>query len=166
MTSPHVVRDGRRRLKFEAKVVASATSQRPGAVRWTELAIYALENEWIISKVGRSMVAHRPECPRVNWYMPRWLDAGEEAVIRRMPCVECRPVTGDEMDPHTRLEVQRYRAWVLRSPEEVVLSVTEARPVDRLPRLAAEVLSQLGSDPVLAEYVTSLGDRPDTGYRG
>jgi len=158
VAAPHVVRDGRRYLKFEATVVASATSARTSAVRWTELAIYRLagSDEWVMSKIGRSTVAHKPTCPRVNWRMISWLDAGEEGLVRRVPCVECRPAVGDRMDPHTRLEVQRYRAWVLRTPEEVVAAVTEGRPVDSLPRLAFEVLTQLRADPLLAKYVTAV----------
>jgi hypothetical protein len=34
--------------------------------------------------------------------------------------------------------------------------VTEGRPVDNLPRLAFEVLTQLRSDPLLAKYITAV----------
>lgn len=114
------VRDGSRVLRFEADVVASATSHRPGVPRWSELALYRLASgSYIIWKIGRSVVAHRPECYMVKTGMPSWLEAGEEARIHRMPCLECLPEVGDEMDPQTILETTRYTVLQARDADDV-----------------------------------------------
>lgn len=51
--------------------------------------------------------------------MPSWLEAGDEALIHRMPCLECLPTVGDEMDPQTILETTRYTVLQARDAEDV-----------------------------------------------
>ena len=103
------VKDGNRILRFVGLRLASVSSARAGAPRWSELTVYRLRNgEYLLEKVGRSTVCHRPECPRVTRAMPSWLEAREEGRVHRTPCPECQPLVGNAMDPHTRLEAQRY----------------------------------------------------------
>lgn len=110
-------------------MLATATSERAGVQRWTELVVYRLrDGSYILSKVGRTTIAHRPECERVTRWMVTWLEAGEEAKVHRYPCVECMPVVGDGMDPHTVLEATRYTALWAHSPDELVSLLLQGRP--------------------------------------
>jgi hypothetical protein len=126
------------------------TSYRPGTQRWSELAIYLLpDGTYILSKIGRSLVAHRPECARVTWKMVSWLEAGEEGKVRRVPCVACRPVIGNEMDPHTVLEPSRYSARSAQDAQALLEMLLEGRAVDTLPWVVREALVKAtASDPL------------------
>lgn len=76
--------------------------------------------------------------------MPAWLDAREEAKIHRTPCPECVPAVGDAMDPHTRLEPQRYTAMILPSLDDVVVLLSEGRGRTQLPAVVCRLLDQAG----------------------
>ena len=119
-------------LVFDAELVASASSQRPGVPRWSELNVYRLTSgALILHKIGHSLVAHTPDCWRVRQEMPTWLEAGEEGRVHRVPCLECQPTVGNDMDPHTRLETQRFRVYQARSVTEmiqVVASIQNGSP--------------------------------------
>lgn len=148
--APQEVRDGNRLIRFSGRLIARTTSERPSAQRWSELALFQLTTgEYMLSKVGRTSVAHAPECVKVTRRMPSWLDAREEARVRRTPCPECRPQCGDGMDPHTRLEPQRYTAMILPSLDEVVLVLSAdnqggARSRDQLPPVIDRLLRAAG----------------------
>jgi hypothetical protein len=149
------VRDGARILRFDADVLATATSCRPGAPRWSELVVYRLtrSKEYVVWKVGRSLVAHRPECHRVYPEMPTWLEAGEEAQVHRVPCLECQPEVGNEMDPQTVLEATRYTVLRARDPEQLyrVLFNRTQRPT----QLVTEVIDQVRThDDAFATWLT------------
>lgn len=150
---PQEVRNGRRVLRFDAVVLAEATSKRPGAPRWTELTVYGMDGgTFMVAKVGRSLVAHAPECPSVSPRMPTWLDAAGfaesdgEARVHRVPCIECQPAVGDGMDPQTRLEPTRYSVLQANTPAELVTVLTRDRPAgsaSQVPPLVVEVLRQV-----------------------
>lgn len=114
--------------------------------RWTELVVYGLrDGSYILSKIGRTNIAHRPGCPRVTKWMVTWLEAGEEARVRRRPCMECRPVVGDQMDPHTILEATRYTALWVHTPAELIAVLLQGRPgqPDQNPQRLNEVVSRI-----------------------
>lgn len=137
------VRDGTRVMRFAADVLATASSHRPGVMRWSELVIYRLaDGQYVISKVGRTVVAHRPECSRVYPDMPTWLEAGEEAQVHRIGCLECLPEVGDQMDPQTVLEAQRYTVLRAKDPANLQAALADGR-TGQLPRLVRDVLTQV-----------------------
>lgn len=142
------VRDGQRVLRFQADVLAAASSHRPGVLRWSEIVIYRLAGgQYVISKVGRSVVAHRPDCSKVYPDMPTWLEAGEEAQVHRTGCLECLPEVGDQMDPQTVLEAQRYTVLRAGTPAELQ-DVLTLRKVGPLPRLVRDVLDRVAASDV------------------
>ena len=108
-------------------MLATATTARPGCDRWTEVIIYRLgSGSYVLSRVGRSTIAHRPTCSRANARrMLPWLEAGEEGRVHRVPCLVCQPVCGDRMDPHTLLERTVYRvlqAWSPQTLSQILLA--------------------------------------------
>lgn len=148
------VRDGEKVLRFEAEVLATATSKRVGAPRWSELVVYRLPSKaYVISKVGRSLIAHTPDCARVYPDMPTWLEAGEEAQVHRVPCLECFPVVGNEMDPQTVLEATRYTVLRARDPEQLYQALLNR--TRRPSEIVLEVLRQVQTnDDVFADWLS------------
>lgn len=149
---PRTVRDGKRVLRFNAEVIGAATSARPGAARWSELVIYRLQpSQYLVSKVGRSTVAHRPTCAHANpRRMRRYVEAAEEGLVHRNPCPECQPEVGDAMDPQTLLEPSRFTVLQAHSAVALVAMLTEGR--DALPEIVSEVLKQASKcDKVVAD---------------
>jgi hypothetical protein len=150
---PHQVRNGRHVLRFQGRVLGSASSAREDASRWSELAVYGLTNgSYIRSKVGRSVVVHAGDCPLVDRFMTRWvdLDDGDEAAVRRVPCVVCQPVL-DALDPLRVIESTRYTATVAADAAHLVQLLTAQRPAGQLPRLVSRVVEQCcAADPVFA----------------
>lgn len=139
-----VARDGVRILRFAGERLAHASSARRGAQRWSELVLYRTAGgEYILQKIGRSSVAHDPECELVNHRMPSWLEAREEGKVHRTPCVLCSPAVGDEMDPHTRFEPQRYTVFRAPTLEDVVEYLSDGRTPAQLPRIIVNLLEQV-----------------------
>lgn len=140
------VRNGREIYRFEAKVIASATSQRAGVMRWSELVVYQLPSgQYIVSKIGRSVLAHRPDCILANDEMVPWLEAGEEAQVHRFPCLTCNPLIGDQMDPQTLLEPSRYTLLRARDETELRDVLTQGR--EHLPGIIRKLLQGLDGLP-------------------
>lgn len=161
---PRVVRNGAQTLRFDAAVIGAATSERPGAPRWSELVVYRLpEGRYIVSKIGHSIIAHRENCPRFKlkrgqWGMLRWIDAGpEETQIRRVPCPECLPVIARGIDPQTLLEQSRYGVTVAEDVPALMTLLTEGRPLNTLPKIVSEVLRQVyEADNGVLRYASAL----------
>jgi hypothetical protein len=87
--------------------------------------------------------------------MVSWLEAGEEGRVRRSPCVECRPVIGDDMDPHTMLEATRYSARSAPDAEALLAMLLlspdgeEERTFDDAPWLIRKLIaSAVANDPL------------------
>lgn len=155
-----MIREGSRVLRFEAAVLGAVTSERPGVARWSELAVYLLcDGTYILSKVGRSTVAHTEDCDRVTWRMPHWIDApGDEQAVRRIPCTVCLPVVGRAIDPMLVVEPTRYSVRVCTDVETLVDTLAENRSRERLPRLVADLLAQVAAHvPELARQAETLG---------
>lgn len=159
---PHQVRNGRHVLRFSGRVLGSACSARVDAPRWSELAVYGLLNgSYVRSKVGFSVMAHRPDCPLVDWHMTRWLDLADKAESERtrVPCVVCQPVVGAGMDPMTMMESNRYTATVARDPAHLAELLKAGRPAGQLPRLVCRVVDQVcAADPMFARYWEIVSD--------
>jgi hypothetical protein len=139
------IRDRDRRIyEFDGDVLATASSERPGAARWSELVVYRdVDGHLYLHKIGHTAVAHDPSCWRVRPDMPTWLEAGEEGRVRRVACPECRPEVGDVMDPHTRLETQRYRVIRAQSIDGLV-NIVKSQQVGS-PELVNRIIEQLPS---------------------
>jgi hypothetical protein len=150
------VRDGSRVLRFHAAVIGAATSQRGSVPRWSELVVYRLtDGTYLISKIGRSTVAHRPDCLRVNHRMVRWDRAAEqdEATVMRAPCSDCRPDLRPPLPPDLRLEVTRYRAIAAPTAERAAQSLAGDRATLLMPQLVRDVLAQCAqADPCFSRY--------------
>lgn len=152
--SPHRARNGSQILEFTATVLGAATSARPGASRWTELTVYQLGNkDYVISKIGRSTVAHREDCSKVNRRRMRvWLEAGDEARVRRTACPQCSPQVGDRMDPQTWLECSRYTVLQARDSESLARVLLQGRPGEpphdgrHLTGVIAEIIRQVSAN--------------------
>jgi hypothetical protein len=155
------VRDGNRVLRFQAAVLGAATSQRGSAPRWSELVVYRLpDSTYLISKIGRSTVAHRPSCLRVNHRMITWGSAayhGEDHV-RRVPCKDCRPDLSHGIAADTMLEVTRYRAILAETAESAAQSLTGDRAALLMPQIVRDVLAQCAqADEAFARYSEAEG---------
>jgi hypothetical protein len=156
-----IVRDGSRTLRFPAAVLGAATSQRGSVPRWSELVVYRLtDGTYLISKIGRSTVAHRPDCLRVNHRMIRWDQAagtGEE-LTQRVPCLDCLPDLAHGISPDTVLEVGRYRAIVAPTAERAAQSLSGDRAALLMPQIVRDVLAQCAqSDEAFARYTEADG---------
>ena len=111
------VRDGDRTLQFNGVLLAKSTSERRGAYRWIEFALYKTESgSYILSRVGVSLIYHGAACSLVSRY-------GLKEVLRSqlasaaIPCEECRPDSSlDLIFP----EKYRYWAQVSDRPEAVL----------------------------------------------
>jgi hypothetical protein len=154
------VRHGSRVLRFYAAVIGAATSQRGAIPRWSELVVYRLaDGSYLISKIGRSTVAHRPDCLRVNHRMVPWshaADSGED-LVPRVACRDCQPDLHPPLDPGLRLEVTRYRATPLPDAESTARALTESRAVLLMPQIVRDVLVQCAqADPCFARYAEAV----------
>lgn len=154
------VRNGSRVLRFRAAVIGAATSQRGSSPRWSELVVYRLEDgSYLISKIGRSTVAHHPACARVNHRMVSWASAAEfgEDIVRRVPCLDCQPDLSPPIDDQIYLETTRYRAIPARDAESAAETLTESRAVLLMPQLVRDVLSQCAQvDSAFSRYAEAL----------
>lgn len=80
-----------------------------------------------------------------------WLEAGEEGRVRRVPCLECQPPVGDDMDPHTMLECSMHRvlqAWSPQTLAQILLDGVGRRgrqDPHRLQGMTADLVQQLTS---------------------
>jgi hypothetical protein len=154
----HAVRDGARLLEFQGAVLGAATSKRGSAPRWSELVVYRLlDGSYLISKIGRSLVAHQPFCRRVNHRMITWSRASEqdEFLEPRVPCPDCQPDLKNGLAPDTVLEVTRYRLITAPTAENAVSAMEDplADPALPLPKLVRDVLAQCAEkDQAFARY--------------
>jgi hypothetical protein len=152
----HVIRDGGRLLQFQGVVLGSATSQRGSAPRWSELVVYRVAGgDYLISKIGRSTVAHRPDCLRVNHRMVTWKAAPQhgEDRVQRVGCRDCHPDLSHGIAADTMLEVTRYRAILAHDAESAAQSLLGDRAALLMPQIVRDVLAQCAqADPNFSRY--------------
>ena len=157
--SIHQVRDGRHILRFDGDVLASGSSARVRATRWSEIAVYRLVDGYLVARTGYSTVAHRPECAKVNWRMTSWIDLEDVAESRRprTSCDECQPVVGPGMDPQTMIETTLYSATLAATPAELARVLTNGKPAGLLPRLVFRIVNQCcEADGEFARYWSTV----------
>jgi len=162
------VRDNRRRLVFDGELLGEVSSRR-AAPRWTELSVYRTGKTYLWARVGRSVIAHRAECPKVTWQMTKWADLDDAVEVRleRLPCGLCQPVTWPHIDPQSIIETSRYQAVLVGDPAALVELISrdhvssQHHPLDKLPMLTRRlVYTLLQSDPAFAKYWSTVC--PDT----
>jgi len=85
------VKDGPRTLQFEGRLLGESSSWRFGSLRWIEFKLYKTQKgQYVLSRVGVSLVYHGAACPLVKRYNLQEEDSDmlSEAAT---PCPECRP---------------------------------------------------------------------------
>lgn len=156
------VRDNRRVLRFAGELLAEVSSRR-AVPRWTELTVYRLNGAggYMWARVGRSRMAHRPECSKITWQMTTWADLedADESQIERVPCPVCQPVTWPQLDPQAVVETTRYQAQIARGPENLVELISRDHAsqshhrLTELPILTRRLVFELcQSDPDFCKY--------------
>lgn len=144
------VRDGDRHLSFAAAVLGAATTERPGAPRWTELTVYRLPRfsgedpatgGYVVAKIGRSVLAHRFTCPKADpRRMPTLAAAdADELAVHRLPCLTCQPIQ-DGRD--VVLERTRYMVLQARDPEDLARTLLRGRPGDPVPTSITGIIAE------------------------
>lgn len=146
---PRQVRDGDRILRFRAAVLAAATTQRPGAPRWTELTVYRLPGRndddltggYVVAKIGRSVLVHRKSCHMANPRVMKPVGLTPDTVTMPTPHLGCTP---DMEDPSNLLERTKYQVLQARAARELVeiLLLGEVAAV-KVMGMTAEVVQQL-----------------------
>jgi hypothetical protein len=111
--------DGAHQITFQACVLAAATTQRPGAERWTELTVYRTQlgaeeppaGLYVVARVGRSVLAHKAACTKVS--TRGMAPFQEDGADRRVPCRFCLPAldppAADVVIERTKHALQRAR---------------------------------------------------------
>lgn len=102
------IRDGDRTLKFNGKLLAKSTSERPLAFRWIEFELYKTESgSYVLSRVGVSLVFHGAACPMVKKYKLTEISANH-LNKKAVSCQECSPdLSLDLVFP------EKYRHWAM-----------------------------------------------------
>jgi len=149
----HEVIDGKRRYIFDGELLAEATSRNPTSVRWVEMQLYrAASGEYILARVGRSIVYHDPTCAVVQKSELEIAPRPENGV----QCEICVPKSG-VFCPERDLKSAR----VTSDPKNVVSSLY-LRDKDQshyLTRTARELLEAAGvrdsriADAYSVEYI-------------
>lgn len=126
------VRSGRLVISFLGRELGHSSSARPGAPRWSELTLYqTAKGEFMLEKVGRSTVAHRPDCQAVNHRM----EHGDGT--DRSACILCQP---DLTATDLRLEPQRYTVYQQSTLAGIIDVLVEGR--DKPPALVTRLIEQ------------------------
>jgi hypothetical protein len=111
------VKDGSRTLQFNGLQLGKSSSHRRGSTRWIEFELYRTESgQYVLSRVGVSLVFHGAACPLVKRYGLLELSASD---LHRdaLPCEECNPTDEAEM---VFPEKYRYWAQVSEDPDAVL----------------------------------------------
>jgi hypothetical protein len=160
MDLPVLVRsamDGNRRIHFRAAVLGSATTARPGAPRWSELVVYRqpvgagdeLTGDYVVARIGRSMVVHDPECTMANRRSMTPIDHG--AVTERyFAHLDCSP---NLTSPQCLLERTRYRVLQARTAEDLVKILLPHNTFGAVVGMTAEIVDQVRrADPEFDQH--------------
>ncbi len=142
------VRDGARLLVFEGELLGSISSRRADP-RWTEMNLYRTTmGEYILEKVGRSVMTHIAGCGEIIGNIPRFQSEhpGDDPDFGYV-YHHCVP---EEYD-FTKLLVENDRYWATRvkTPEEIVEALyRRKRGMQHMPRIGLELLEQVSErDP-------------------
>lgn len=188
--SPQLVRSGNRSLGFDGCLLASVSSKRPLAARWTDLELYRIgldglpshDPSYVFCRTGLSRVYHTADCPQVPPRLPFGHEMAEQVEFSELvACHVCAPVRPPEpggsgvfatdFATSHRFEVTRRRAWLFAGAPELLDFLSTSRSQDDrkvpmgaagLPRLSSELLFTAARlDPGLAGALS-----PSTGVTG
>lgn len=142
------VRDGRRLLTFDGKLLASISSREGDKDRWTEMRVYrSTGGSYILEKVGRSVRLHMPGCSEPLKALPTFQQEhpGDDPEVGYSWCSKCSPPIGEEYDfPSLLVEEDRFWATVSEDPEVIIDALWRKREgYRRLPRISVELLNDL-----------------------
>lgn len=142
------VSDGSRLLTFEGELLGSISSERDDP-RWTEMTLYRTAGgQYVLEKVGRSVLTHVPGCREIRGSIPRFQAAhpGDDPEVGYV-YHRCVP---EEYD-FTELLVEEDRFWAIQctDPSDIVDALYRKRQGTRhLPRIGMDLLEQVSrSDP-------------------
>jgi len=116
------VLDSSRILQFEGVHLSHSSSERDDSVRWIEFDLFRTESgQYVLSRVGMSLVYHDRECRLVDQY---GLHAAPAASLDldSVPCGKCAPVLQADNDVIFP-ETPRPWAQVCGTVEAVIRSV-------------------------------------------
>jgi hypothetical protein len=111
--------DGRT-VQFTGVLLSTASSQRPDALRWTEISIYRTQaGKYVIHKVGRTVVYHRTGQPCTSGSTE--IKGDMRNALR--PCPKCSPVlNGAVSTSPLTFEEDRHTVHVTETGDGVVES--------------------------------------------
>jgi len=103
-----------RNYRFDGVLLGSSSSRRPGGQRWIEFALYrSTGGAYILSRVGQSVLFHRPDCDVVGRNDLR-IGAVPPGGV---PCELCLPAIDDGV---VCPEAPRYWAAMFETPAAVL----------------------------------------------
>jgi len=138
------VQDGSRRISFEGEMIASVSSRSTAKPRWSEYRLYRTVNgQYLLEKVGVSVMIHRPGCPEIIERLNRFQDRypGRDPEEGFWYCETCCRGPVDI----TSLLVETDRHWVsiTTDPTQIVDALYRRKDGARhLPRLSLDLLEQ------------------------
>lgn len=111
LTTPQLVMDGGREVRFTGGMIAFASSERAFAPRFTEFRLFKTSKSmYVVSRIGISRVFHASDCSQAQAHrLPFGSDLAVIPSIDQMsPCSLCKP---SRTAPLARLRFERERPW-------------------------------------------------------
>lgn len=141
-----------RNFRFDGVLLASSSSRKPGGQRWIEFVLYRSDGgTYILSRVGHSVLFHRPDCEVVGRNRLRIGPVPAGGV----PCELCVP---DVVDGVVCPEMPRYWAGMFDDAGGVVRALERDGGSGRYMTHVASKLMEAAAvqDVALAEAWTSV----------
>lgn len=128
---------------FSGTLLGAGSSAQPMKPRWFEVRIFRTDGgRYIVAGAGRSIVVHRPTCPRLRGthHTEVFMTNDEH------PCESCGPVHGETVVR----EADREWAQVSDGPEAIIekLKLRDMDGVYYLPRTSQNALDEAASHDV------------------
>jgi len=155
------VRDGATRtISFEGHLLGEVSSRRSQAPRWTELRLYkTVGDQYVLEKVGASVVVHAPTCPDILAALPRFQEmhpGADPSDGNWWFCERCGDVAVRDI---TKLLVESNRYWAIISEEPATIVDSLYRRKDgarSMPRMSLDLLDEASrNDPAILESFRS-----------
>lgn len=122
--------------RFDGELLATSDSRRSGAHRWISFALYRSEGgSYILSRVGHSLLYHRPDCEVVK---RNDLEIGP-AEVGGVACEICTPLPLDAVCP----EKPRYWAAIMKDASSVLRALQRSNgETQYVTKVAARLVEQ------------------------
>lgn len=139
---------------FDGTKLGEVSSRQDVSIsRWTELSLFKTDSgQYILEKVGRSIVTHVSGCSEIRGRIPRFQEAhpGDDPDFG-YHYHECVPVEYDFTQ--LLIEEDRYHTTVSPDPRQIVEALYRTKPNSRyLPRVSINLLiSAEKHDSILAD---------------